>query len=72
MTVTERTINTSTEAEQAAREQALTEEVVASFATSTTDRYREVMTSLVRHLHGFAREVRLTHAEWETAIDFLT
>jgi hydroxyquinol 1,2-dioxygenase len=72
MTVTEPTINTSNEAEQAAREQALTEEVVASFAASTTDRYRELMTSLVRHLHGFAREVRLTHAEWETAIDFLT
>ena len=58
--------------EQAAREQAVTDEVVASFATSTTDRYREVMTSLVRHLHGFARDVRLTHTEWETAIDFLT
>jgi hydroxyquinol 1,2-dioxygenase len=58
--------------EQAAREQAVTDEVVASFATSTTDRYREVMSSLVRHLHGFARDVRLTHAEWETAIDFLT
>jgi len=69
--VTEPT-NTSTEAEQAAREQAVTDEVVASFATSTTDRYREVMTSLVRHLHGFAREVRLTHEEWETAIEFLT
>jgi hydroxyquinol 1,2-dioxygenase len=58
--------------DQAAREQAVTDEVVASFATSQTDRYREVMTSLVRHLHGFARDVRLTHAEWETAIDFLT
>jgi hydroxyquinol 1,2-dioxygenase len=59
-------------AEQAAREQAVTDEVVASFASSRTDRYREVMTSLVRHLHGFARDVRLTNAEWETAIDFLT
>jgi len=58
--------------DQAAREQAVTDEVVASFATSTSDRYREVMTSLVRHLHAFARDVRLTHAEWETAIDFLT
>jgi len=58
--------------EQAAREQAVTDQVVASFATSTNDRYREVMTSLVRHLHGFARDVRLTHEEWETAIDFLT
>jgi hydroxyquinol 1,2-dioxygenase len=58
--------------EQTAREQAVTDEVVASFATSATDRYREVMTSLVQHLHQFARDVRLTHTEWETAIDFLT
>jgi hydroxyquinol 1,2-dioxygenase len=54
------------------REQALTDEVVASFAASTSARYREVMTCLVEHLHRFARDVRLTHTEWETAIEFLT
>jgi hydroxyquinol 1,2-dioxygenase len=35
-------------------------------------RLKEIMTSLVRHLHDFAREVRLTEAEWGTAIGFLT
>jgi hydroxyquinol 1,2-dioxygenase len=30
------------------------------------------MSSLVRHLHGFAREVELTEEEYFTAIDFLT
>jgi hydroxyquinol 1,2-dioxygenase len=30
------------------------------------------MTGLVRHLHAFARDVRLTQAEWEAGIDFLT
>ena len=30
------------------------------------------MTSLVRHLHAFAREVRLTEAEWMRGIQFLT
>jgi protocatechuate 3,4-dioxygenase beta subunit len=35
----------------AAAQQAVTDEVVASFATSTSDRYGEVTTSLVRHLH---------------------
>ena len=29
------------------------------------------MTALVRHLHDFAREVRLTEAEWMTAIQWL-
>ena len=72
MIVTESTTSTPTEAEQRAREQALTDEVVASFAGSETKRYRALMTSLVRHLHGFARDVRLTQAEWETAVDFLT
>ena len=30
------------------------------------------MTSLVRHLHGFIRDVRLTEDEWNTAVSFLT
>ena len=30
------------------------------------------MQSLVRHLHAFAREVRLTETEWQQGIDFLT
>jgi hydroxyquinol 1,2-dioxygenase len=34
-------------------------------------RLREVMNSLVTHLHTFAKEVNLTHAEWETGIAFL-
>src|SRR5690242_18076525 len=35
-------------------------------------RLHEVMTALVRHLHDFAREVRLTEEEWFAAIRFLT
>jgi len=34
-------------------------------------RVREIMGSLVRHLHAFAKEVNLTHAEWNTGIAFL-
>ena len=34
-------------------------------------RLREVLGSLVKHLHDFAREVNLTHAEWNTGIAFL-
>lgn len=34
-------------------------------------RLREVMSSLVKHLHAFAKDVNLTHAEWEQGIDFL-
>ncbi|MCW5719797.1 MAG: 6-chlorohydroxyquinol-1,2-dioxygenase [Devosia sp.] len=35
-------------------------------------RLRQVMASLVRHLHAFAKEVELTQAEWDVAIEFLT
>src|ERR1700730_11045017 len=57
--------------ELAQRTQALTDEVVASF-DGAPPRVREVLQSLVRHLHGFAREVRLTEPEWQQAIAFLT
>ncbi|MFD6105482.1 intradiol ring-cleavage dioxygenase [Nocardia salmonicida] len=54
------------------KEQAVTEEVLASFEATPDPRLREVMHSLVRHLHSFARDVRLTEHEWESAIEFLT
>ena len=57
---------------QAAREQAVTDEVLASFSAAASPRYREVMQALTRHLHAFAREVRLTDAEWMSGIEFLT
>ena len=34
-------------------------------------RLRVVLTSLVSHLHNFAREVNLTHDEWRQGIAFL-
>jgi hydroxyquinol 1,2-dioxygenase len=46
--------------------------VLASFADTPDPRLREVMDSLVRHLHGFLRETRPSIAEWEQAIGFLT
>jgi hydroxyquinol 1,2-dioxygenase len=50
----------------------ITADVVASFADSRDDRLREVMQALVRHLHGFVHEVRLTPQEWTQAIETLT
>lgn len=58
--------------EQAAREQELVDQVVASFADAADPRLQFVMQSLAKHLHAFIREVRLTEAEWSTAIGFLT
>lgn len=53
-------------------EDTITQAVLASMATCSNNRLREVMTSLVQHLHSFAREVKLTEAEWFEGIRFLT
>ncbi len=57
---------------QAGGEAAVTAEVLATFNAAAAPRYREVMQSLVRHLHAFARDVRLTESQWQQGIDFLT
>jgi catechol 1,2-dioxygenase len=35
-------------------------------------RLQQIMTSLIKHLHGFVREVELTEEEWFKGIEFLT
>jgi hydroxyquinol 1,2-dioxygenase len=45
---------------------------VERWATARDPRLAEVMTALVRHLHEFVREVRLTEAEWMAAVQWLT
>ena len=54
------------------KEAALLSEVVASFDPIADRRLGEVLRALVKHLHAFVREVRLSPAEFETAIQFLT
>ncbi len=49
-----------------------TEAVIRTFDTCTDARLKQVMTSLVRHLHAFVRDVEPTEAEWFAAIRFLT
>jgi hydroxyquinol 1,2-dioxygenase len=53
-------------------EETATGAVVASFEGAADPRLREVLGSLVRHLHGFVREVEPTFEEWERTIGFLT
>lgn len=52
-------------------EASVTDKVLAAMRGAASPRLREVMAALVRHLHAFAREVRLTEEEFETGIDFL-
>lgn len=49
----------------------ITAAVEASFAAVPDPRRRELVQGLVRHLHRFACELALTHAEWRAALSFL-
>ena len=53
-------------------EQDLTDEVLARLQATPDPRLREIMQSLVQHLHAFVRDVRLTDEEWAAGIAFLT
>ena len=50
----------------------ITDEVVRRFKHVPSPRLQEIMTSLIKHLHEFAREVHLTEDEWFQGIQFLT
>ena len=50
----------------------LTAAVMERFSQSKDERFRQIITSAVKHLHAFAREVHLTEEEWFEGIKFLT
>ena len=50
----------------------LTAEVLKRHAATPDARLKSVMRKLVKHLHAFVLDTKLTPAEWFAAIDFLT
>jgi protocatechuate 3,4-dioxygenase beta subunit len=52
-------------------ESSVTGAVLAAMARTENPRLREITAAFVRHMHDFAREVRLTEEEFEHGIDFL-
>ena len=52
-------------------ENEVTPAVLAAMENTADPRFKEIITTLVRHLHDFAREVRLTEPEWERAIGYV-
>lgn len=53
-------------------EETLTAEVLRRLTSTPDQRLKQVMTSMVKHLHAFVREVRPTQEEWFEGIRFLT
>ncbi|KIW99009.1 uncharacterized protein Z519_00672 [Cladophialophora bantiana CBS 173.52] len=48
-----------------------TQNVINAMGPKTSPRMREIMTSLTRHLHDFAREVELTVDEWAEGVQLI-
>src|SRR3954464_1562001 len=53
-------------------EETLTAAVIQRFNEAKDPRFREIITCAVKHLHAFARDVKLTEEEWFEGIKFLT
>jgi len=49
----------------------VTPAVLDEIARAPDRRFREIMSALVRHLHAFVREVKLTEAEYQTAAKYI-
>src|SRR5258708_9640523 len=49
----------------------VTEAVLAELQRAPDGRFKEIMAACVRHLHDFAREVKLTEAEFQAAIGYV-
>jgi hydroxyquinol 1,2-dioxygenase len=49
----------------------LTAEVLRRIRNCRDRRLKQIMTSFIRHLHAFVREVKPTHEEWMKGIEFL-
>jgi hydroxyquinol 1,2-dioxygenase len=50
----------------------ITDAVIEQFRNTPDQRLKQILVSLVKHLHAFARDVRLSFDEWSYAVDFLT
>jgi len=53
-------------------EKNLTDVVLARWQDVPNPRLKQIMQSMIKHLHAFVRDVELTEAEWAAAIDFVT
>ena len=52
-------------------EKDVTKAVLAEYERIKNPRLREIMSALIRHLHEFAREVKLTEEEFQAAVGYI-
>jgi catechol 1,2-dioxygenase len=58
--------------DRSSNQRSLLDSVLDSFEATPDARLREIIKSLVEHLHHLVAEVRLSHEEWQKGIEFLT
>jgi catechol 1,2-dioxygenase len=49
----------------------VTKAVLAELERAPEGRFKEIMRAFIRHLHGFAREVKLTEEEFQAAVGYI-
>ena len=52
-------------------EENTTDVVLDVWSKNPDSRFKEIMDAMIKHLHGFVREVQITEAEWGAAINYL-
>lgn len=48
-----------------------TKHVIGLMSPETLPRHREILTSLIRHMHDFCREVELKQEEWIIGVNYV-
>jgi catechol 1,2-dioxygenase len=48
-----------------------TQHVIDLMTAETKPRHREILSSLIRHLHDFCRDVELTQEEWIIGVNYV-
>lgn len=48
-----------------------TNAVIGLMAPETKPRHREILSSLIKHIHDFCREVELTQDEWVLGVNYI-
>lgn len=52
-------------------DEAWTQGVIEAIGPKTDPRTRQIFSSMIKHLHDFARENMITVAEWSKAVDMI-
>ncbi len=71
MATTGGTTNSQSVATNSRFDPTFTQHVIEAIGPKTSPRMRQVMSSLIRHVHDFARENELTVEEWMAGVEML-